>query len=45
MYNQPATEVMDLKTVSLMISVSPGAPTDPSTPPPVNAPKKPGDDL
>ena len=42
MYNQPKTEVMDLKTASLMqgITVSQGSGADPNTPPPVNAPQR-----
>ena len=42
MYKKPFTEVMDLKTASLMqgITVSMGSGADPSTPPPVNAPKR-----
>lgn len=42
MYNQPATEVMDLKTVSLMqsVTVSVGSGADPNTPPPVQMPKR-----
>jgi hypothetical protein len=40
MYNQPITEVIDLKTASLMqgMSVSPGTPTDPASPPTPGAP-------
>ncbi len=42
MYKKPMTEVMDLKTASLMvgITVSTGSGADPNTPPPVNAPKR-----
>ena len=42
MYNKPSTEVMDLKTASLMqgITVSTGTPTDPTLPPPVQMPKR-----
>ena len=42
MYNQPTTEVMYLKTERLMdgMKVSPGAPTDPSTPPGVHIPSR-----
>ena len=42
MYKQPIIEVSDLKTASLMqgITVSPGAPTDPSSPNPVHAPRR-----
>ena len=42
MYNKPSIEVMDLKTASLMqgVTVSTGTPTDPSTPPPVQLPKR-----
>ena len=41
MYKKPMTEVMDLKTASLMvgITVSQGSGADPSTPPPIHAPK------
>lgn len=42
-YNQPQFEVITLNTESLMLSVSPGAPTDPSTPPEVHAPGRRGD--
>ena len=42
MYKNPTIEVTDLKTASLMqgITVSTGTPTDPSTPPPVQMPKR-----
>ena len=42
MYNQPVTEVIDLKTASLMqgISVSPGKPGDPASPPTPKAPRR-----
>ncbi len=42
MYKKPMTEVMDLKTASLMqgVVVSPGTPVDPSTPPPVQMPRR-----
>lgn len=42
MYNKPSTEVMDLKTASLMqsVTVSTGTPTDPTLPPPVQMPKR-----
>ena len=40
MYNQPTTEVINLKTASLMdgLVVSPGKVTDPASPPGVGAP-------
>ena len=42
MYNQPMTEVQDLKTASLMqgIAVSPGAVGDPSEPPIPHMPRR-----
>lgn len=42
MYNKPTTEVMNLETERLMdqVVVSPGAVTDPNTPPSPNAPKR-----
>ena len=42
MYKKPATEVTDLKTASLMVgvTVSLGSGADPSTPPPVQMPKR-----
>ena len=39
-YNQPITEALDLKGGNLMLSVSPGAPTDPSSPPPAGMPSR-----
>lgn len=46
MYNKPATEVTDLKTVGLMqqqtITVSPGGGADPTNPPTPNAPARGG---
>lgn len=45
MYNEPKTEVMDLKTASLMDSmvVSPGAPEDPNVPPIPGMPSRGGE--
>jgi len=42
MYKQPTTEVMNLKTASLMdgLSVSPGTPGDPASPPPAGMPRR-----
>ena len=42
MYNQPMTEVQDLKTASLMqgLSVSPGKADDPLSPPPAGMPRR-----
>ena len=42
MYKQPQTEVMNLKTASLMqgVSVSPGTPTDPNNPPAPGMPRR-----
>ena len=39
MYKKPIAEVYDLKGGNLMLSVSPGAPTDSNTPPPAGAPR------
>ena len=42
MYSKPNTEILDLNGDCLMqgMSVSPGAPTDPSNPPGVHAPRR-----
>ena len=42
MYNQPVTEVMNLKTASLMqeLSVSPGKVTNPASPPAAGMPRR-----
>lgn len=42
MYKQPQTEVMNLKTASLMqgVSVSPGTPDDPTNPPVPGMPRR-----
>ena len=42
MYNQPMTEVQDLKTASLMqgLSVSPGKAENPGSPPPAGMPRR-----
>ena len=40
MYNQPATELFDLKGYNLMLSVSPGAVGNPSEPPIPHMPRR-----
>ena len=40
MYNQPTTEVFDLKSENLMLTVSPAKPEDPASPPSAGAPAR-----
>lgn len=45
MYKQPTTEAYDLISDNLMLSVSPGKPENPDSPPEVHAPSRKGDQI